>query len=177
MKTISFKDRLFAIVVSIITVIALSMMCLPAHATEDLIDSVPAEQIPAALGGKLHGVKIEKETVKGYGTILVTLNYDTGKMLVRRFDGSIYRTNIVDVVNKAAETLKNATPEQQRYVEALSEERISAHDVCPYLVGVIGAAHGLAWGKVLALAAVHPAIAVLEALGESVFWTWVGSHC
>ena len=147
MKTTSFKDRLFAIVVSIITVIALYMMCLPAHATENLIDSVPAKQIPAALGGKLHGVKIEKETVKGYGTILVTLNYDTGKMIVRRFDGSIYRTNIVDVVNKAAETLKNATPEQQRYVEALSEDRISAHDVCPYLVGVIGTAHGLAWGE------------------------------
>lgn len=162
-----------------ITFLLLIVPLKPAHtyaSTTDLSEISP-DQIPAVFGGNLHGIKQSQETVNGYGTIYVKLNYDTGDMRITNFDGSTTTTTLLDVVNKDMELIQNATPEQVRYLQSISENRISVHDVCPYLVGVIGTAHGLTWGKVLALAAVHPAIAVLEALGESVFWTWVSSHC
>lgn len=145
--------------------------------TQTLATAFTPDQTPAIAGGELHGTTTQKADVEGYGTIVVTINNDTGDITEKHPDGSIQRTNITERARQLESVLKDATPQQQAELQASQESRISKEDVCPYLVTAVGTAHAMSWGKVLALAAVNPAIAALAALGEAFFWTWVGSHC
>ncbi|HAT1133112.1 hypothetical protein ACL1CN_13980 [Corynebacterium striatum] len=92
-------------------------------------------------------------------------------------DGSTKTITAEESAQALRARLNEASPEQIAGLQASMEERISKEQVCPYVVGLVGAGHTAAWGKVLALAAVNPVIAGLALAGETVFWTWVSTHC
>lgn len=119
------------------------------------------------------------QTVYVYGYGKVTSSYDesTGIITTTLPDGSVTQQKIEDIARALQTQLANATPEQRAMLVISAQDRISKADVCPYLVTAFGTLHTLSWAEVLTLAAVNPAVAALAALGEGLFWTWVGTHC
>ncbi|AKE39580.1 hypothetical protein [Corynebacterium camporealensis] len=140
------------------------------------VSQTPSE-IPAFLGGELHGLTTQTLSIDSHGDITATINNDTGEVTSTYPDGSIKTVTVEESAQALQNLLNEATPEQVASLQASMEARISKEQVCPYVVGLVGAGHAAAWGKVLALAAVNPAIAVLALAGESIFWTWVSTHC
>lgn len=136
----------------------------------------PAET-PAFLGGELHGLTTQTLSVDEYGEVTATINNDTGEVTTTYPDGSAKTITAEESAQALRARLNEASPEQIAGLQASMEERISKEQVCPYVVGLVGAGHTAAWGKVLALAAVNPVIAGLALAGETVFWTWVSTHC
>ncbi|MFR9971615.1 hypothetical protein ACL1HL_13580 [Corynebacterium striatum] len=135
----------------------------------------PAET-PAFLGGELHGLTTQTLSVDEYGEVTATINNDTGEVTTTYPDGSTKTITAEESAQALRARLNEASPEQIAGLQASMEERISKEQVCPYVVGLVGAGHTAAWGKVLALAAVNPVIAGLALAGETVFWTWVSTH-
>ncbi|MFS0254537.1 hypothetical protein ACL1C9_12870, partial [Corynebacterium striatum] len=113
----------------------------------------------------------------GVTSVTATINNDTGEVTTTYPDGSTKTITAEESAQALRARLNEASPEQIAGLQASMEERISKEQVCPYVVGLVGAGHTAAWGKVLALAAVNPVIAGLALAGETVFWTWVSTHC
>ncbi|CRH90213.1 Uncharacterised protein [Chlamydia trachomatis] len=134
-------------------------------------------QIPAFAGGDLKGIKTSSVTIPNKGTVTVTINYETGTVIASNYDGTIKVFSGEELVSQLSNTMKNLDDEQRSYLLASAQSRISKSDVCPYLVSAIGTLHASTWQYALALVGVNPAIAVLVALGEGFFWTWVSTHC
>ena len=68
--------------------------------------------------------------------------------------------------------LRSASPDQIVQLQASMEDRVTTS-----IVGLVGTGHMYAWGQVLTVASVHPAIGLVAALGEAAFWIWVSTHC
>ena len=120
-----------------------------------------------------HGLTTQTLSVNGYGDVTATINNDTGEITTTYPDGSTKTTTVEEGAKALQARFDEATPEQQARLRASMEERSSKKQVCPYVVGLVGAAHAEAWSKVLALAIVNPVIAGLALLGETAFWVWV----
>ncbi|WP_151550195.1 MULTISPECIES: hypothetical protein [Corynebacterium] len=134
-------------------------------------------EIPAFLGGELHGLTTQTLSVDGYGDIVATIDNDSGEITGTYPDGSTKTITARAAAQALQARLSDATPEQTANLQASMQERVTKEQVCPYLVGLVGSGHAYAWGQVLAMAAVNPAIALLAALGEGAFWVWVSTHC
>lgn len=113
----------------------------------------------------------------GKGTLTATINYDTGVVTVKDFNGAVRTESLAAVVANAADELEKIPAEQRQELMNRAQLRITPHDVCPYLVTAIGFGHDAAWQAALSLVGVNPAIAVLVGLGFAFFWAWVSSHC
>ncbi len=168
--------------------IAVSMYTVPAQAmaaesspqqtlagTQPVSDNL--SETPAFLGGELHGLTTQTLSVDGYGDIVATIDNDSGEITGTYPDGSTKTITAVDGARVLQDRLSDGTPEQIANLQVSMQSRISKAQVCPYVVGLVGTGHAFAWGQVLALAAVNPAIALLAALGEGAFWVWVSTHC
>lgn len=121
--------------------------------------------------------KIPRPSKDGKGTLTATINYDTGVVTVKDFNGAVRTESLAAVVANAANELEKIPAEQRQELMNRAQLRITPHDVCPYLVTAIGFGHDAAWQAALSLVGVNPAIAVLVGLGFAFFWAWVSSHC
>lgn len=171
---------------AILIAVSMSTISVPAMAAESApqqtltgtqpVSGNPSET-PAFLGGELHGLTTQTLSVDGYGDIVATIDNDSGEITGTYPDGSTKTITAKDAAQALQTHLNEATPEQIANLQASMQERVTKEQVCPYIVGLVGTGHAFAWGQVLAMAAVNPAIALLAALGEGVFWVWVSTHC
>lgn len=171
---------------AILIAVSMSTISAPAMAAESapqqiLVGTQPVSdnpsEVPAFLGGDLHGLTTQTLSVDGYGDIVATIDNDSGEITGTYPDGSTKTITAKDGAQALQAQLNDATPEQVSNLQASMQERVTKEQVCPYVVGLVGAGHSFAWGQVLAMAAVNPGIALLAALGEGAFWVWVSTHC
>lgn len=83
-----------------------------ANAAEIAISGMPKESIPAAFGGELHGENTSTVEVDGKGTLTATINYDTGVVTVKDFNGAVRTESLAAVVANAANELEKIPAEQ-----------------------------------------------------------------
>ncbi|WP_459587407.1 hypothetical protein [Corynebacterium camporealensis] len=86
-------------------------------------------------------------SIDSHGDITATINNDTGEVTSTYPDGSIKTVTVEESAQALQNLLNEATPEQVASLQASMEARISKEQVCPYVVGLVGAGHAAAWGK------------------------------
>ena len=149
---------------------------------QDVTSVVSKADTPKVLGGEKGGFTEETLTVPNQGTLKASINNDTGNVTATYPSGEVSHTSLTEIAQQLQAAIQSDAFNEQgtQYglkMPHISVPHVSKEDVCPYVVSAVGAVHQLSWAEVLSLAAVHPAIAVLAALRETAFWTWVGTHC
>lgn len=147
-----------------------------------LNDQVDLKEVPAFASGNKHGIVTDSITIDGNGKYSVVADLDSGEFTITNPDGTVTTTNGNDVAAQAQSFLERGVSEG-KIVGSISAEPGGyqtmglKEDVCPYLVGAIGAGHQAAWRAALSLVTVNVAIAAVVSLGYWAFWIWVSTNC
>lgn len=81
--------------INLLAILTALAMCLcvmiPTEASAAPVDysSIPSSELPASLGGDLHGRKTESIDIEGKGTLQATVDYDNGTFQIIDFDGTV----------------------------------------------------------------------------------------
>lgn len=173
--------------INLLAILTALAMCLcvmiPTEASAAPVDysSIPSSELPASLGGNLHGRKTESIDIEGKGTLQATVDYDNGTFQIIDFDGTVQEIPLQQAVEQMARQLEGMSEEQLQEMSNLADtpqlSRSSNSTLCKVATDAAKLIQSGAISAALKLIGKYPILGAVIKLGNSAFFAWIKSHC
>ena len=173
--------------INLLAILTALAMCLcvmiPTEASAAPVDysSIPSSELPASLGGNLHGRKTESIDIEGKGTLQATADYENGTFQIIDFDGTVQEIPLQQAVEQMARQLEGMSEEQLQEMANLADtpqlSRSSNSTLCKVATDAAKLIQSGAISAALKLIGKHPILGAVIKLGNSAFFAWIKSHC